>query len=155
MANASQRQQQVTQTFAKVIAETTGVSAGQASRLATDLIAGAPGEPVVAGARESRLARLRRRLIAIPIVQKLGQYLKRVIYLPWSFHKFQATFIEMQHTLRMIVQEQHREMRDLIDRRNNETRRVITQEIEDLRGMIREQNQPSDADAFRDRRDAA
>ena len=45
--------------------------------------------------------------------------------------------------------------RDLIDRRNNETRRVITQEIEDLRGMIREQNEQSDADAFRDRRDAA
>jgi len=155
MASAVQRQQKVTQTFAKIIAETTAVSAGQAHRLATDLIAVAPGEPVVAGARESRLGRLRRRLIAIPALQKLGQYFKRVIYLPWNFHKFQATFIEMQHNLRMIVQEQHREMRDLIDRRNNETRRVITQEIEDLRGMIREQNQQSDADAFRDRRDAA
>jgi glycogen synthase len=155
MANAVQRQQKITQAFAKMITETTAVSAGQAHRLAHDLIAVAPGEPVVAGARESRLGRLRRRIIAIPALQKLGQYFKRVIYLPWNFHKFQATFIEMQHNLRMIVQEQHREMRDLVDRRNNETRRVITQEIGDLRGMIREQNQPSDADAFRDRRDAA
>jgi len=58
----------------------------------------------------------------------------------------------MQHTLRMIMQDQHLETRALVERRNNELRRVVMQEIEELRGLIREQRR---SDVLPDRRDAA
>ncbi len=140
--------------FAQIIAETTGVGAAPALRLADGLLTATVVETAAAAAMpRTRLAKLKARIKAVPVLEKLAKYLKRVVYLPWTFHKFQATFLEMQHNLRMIVQEQHREMRELIDKRNNETRRVVLQEMEELRGLLREQ-QP-ETEPFRDRRDAA
>jgi glycosyltransferase involved in cell wall biosynthesis/GT2 family glycosyltransferase len=149
--NASEDRKKLLEEFAKIIAGATGVTALQAQRLATGLLT-----PTVATAvnnvPQPRLGRLRARIKAIPPLAKLARYLKRAVYLPWAFHKFQATFMEMQHTLRMIMQDQHLETRALVERRNNELRRVVMQEIEELRGLIREQRR---SDVLPDRRDAA
>jgi hypothetical protein len=138
--------------FAKVIAEASGIPGPQAHRLAADLLEPTPTTTGVGGVPQSRLGRLRARIQAIPPLAKLARYLKRALYLPLAFHKFQSTFLEMQHTLRMIVQDQHRETRELIDKRNHELRRVLTQDIEELRGLLREQGRQG---VLPDRRDAA
>ena len=152
--SSAERKKTLAGEFAQIIAETTGVGAAQAYRLADGLLTATVVETAAAAAApRTRLGKLKARIMSVPVLEKLAKYLKRTVYMPWTFHKFQATFLEMQHNLRMIVQDQHREMRELIDKRNNETRRVVLQEIEELRGLLREQH--PDMEPFRDRRDAA
>jgi glycogen(starch) synthase len=152
-ATAPERKKKVIDEFAKIVAEATGVGAGQASRLASGLLTIAVTETTAAAAPKSRLGRLRARVKSIPLLEKLARYMKRVIYMPSTFHKFQGAVIDMQHNLRMIVQDQHQEMRELIDKRHNEMRRVFLRETEELRNLVRDGQ--TGTDGVHKQRDAA
>jgi glycosyltransferase involved in cell wall biosynthesis len=119
-ATAGERRQQLTEAFARVIVETTGASGRNARRLAATLLTPPPVEVEDHRPPMTRLERWGARFQSVPFVKKLLRYATRVLTLPGAIHRLQIGVVDMQHNLRMLAQEQHREVRELLAERGRE-----------------------------------